>query len=301
MKRIISVFLVAVLVFGLFPVTAFAASSSYVEVTKNGAPVRTKADGDSHIVYRCDEGTVLETTGSCYNWKFNKWYKVKIPGQDETLYIYSGNVKVHAHDTTELEVNGIVYRICSCGDISADASTVEQKNEASEVLSSTALALPLALADGPLPLGDLAAASILVLGVCFAHDYAIPAAEDLAEMISEADFDKYLEERKENTCSAYSFRRVGRFPGGLKYLDQYCMDTVEAYVYVRMLQGDVYTSSEDSALILAAMFGSAIMERDKASPSKDITTFFFHYHVGTDRSNKAHIFFGLNDLGQSPT
>jgi len=42
------------------------------------------------------------------------------------------------------------------------------------------------------------------------------------------------------------------------------------------------------------------MERDKASPTKDITTYYFHYHVGTDRKNGAHIFFGVNDLGQMP-
>jgi len=71
-------------------------------------------------------------------------------------------------------------------------------------------------------------------------------------------------------------------------------------VYVRLLQGDVYTASENSALALAAMCGSAIMERDKASPTKDITTYYFHYHVGTDRKNGAHIFFGVNDLGQMP-
>ena len=55
-----------------------------------------------------------------------------------------------------------------------------------------------------------------------------------------------------------------------------------------------------AALMLAAMFGSAIMERDKATPNKDITSYFFHYHAGTDRANKAHIFFGLNDKQQGP-
>ena len=49
------------------------------------------------------------------------------------------------------------------------------------------------------------------------------------------------------------------------------------------------------------MYGAAIMERDKARPSKDITTYFYHYHLGTDRTNKAHVFFGLNDAGVGPT
>lgn len=302
MKRVISVVLVAILIIGMIPVTAFAASSSYIEVTKDNAPLRVKGDGDATIVFRCAKGTVLETVGTYFNLKkLSDWFEVKIPGEKDTYFIFTGNAEYHKHKATEMKVNGIIYKICTCGDISANVTTKGQKDEANVVLSSTSLALPLAAADGPLPFGELAAVSILVLGVCFAHDYAVPTVEDLAEMISEADFDKYLKERENNTCSIYSFRRVVRYPGGLKYLDQYCMDAVEAYVYVRLLQGDVYTSSEDSALILAAMFGSAIMERDKPAPSKDITTFYFHYHVGTNRGNKAHIFFGLNDLGQAPT
>jgi len=75
---------------------------------------------------------------------------------------------------------------------------------------------------------------------------------------------------------------------------------LEAYVYVSLLQGDVYTADENSAKLLAAMFGSGIMERDSPSKKKDITTYFYHYHTGTNRSNKAHIFFGTNDLGQTP-
>lgn len=299
MKRMICAILVVVLLIGMFPITAFAASKTYIEVTKDNAAVRTKADGDAKIALRVEDGTVLESVGTCFNWKkFSNWHEIRIPGKEGTYFIFAGNVKTHEHKTTNITVNNIVYKICSCGDISAGATTAEQKEEANLVLGSATLALP--LVDGPLPLGDLAAAAVLIVGACIVHDYAIPAAEELADMISEADFDKYLEDRKENTCSPYTFRRVAIQPGCLKYLDQYCMDAVEAYLYVRLLQGNVYTSSEDSALILAAMFGSAIMERDKATPTKDVTTYFYHYHVGTERKNKAHIFFGLNDLGQGP-
>ena len=83
----------------------------------------------------------------------------------------------------------------------------------------------------------------------------------------------------------------------LKYLDNYCMDRAEAFLYVQLTGCDVYTANENEALLLAAMYGAAIMERDKARPSKDITTYFYHYHLGTDRTNKAHVFFGLNDAG----
>lgn len=163
-------------------------------------------------------------------------------------------------------------------------------------LSSTDFALPLATSDGLLPFGDLATDAILIVGACIAHDNKIPTTKKLAELIFEADFKEYFKDRETNICSMYSFRRVARYPGGLKYMDDYCMNQVEAFLYVSLLEGDVYTASEDAALMLAA-----IMERDKASPTKDVTTFFFHYHAGIGRSNGAHIFFGLNDLGYGPT
>ena len=299
MKKMICAILVVVLIVGMIPITAFAAGNTYIEVTKDQAAVRTKADGDAKIALRLEEGVVLESVATHYNWKkLSNWYEIRIPGKEGTYFIFAGNVKIHEHETTSITVNDIVYKICNCGNIRAETTTAEQNEEASLVLGSATLALP--LVDGPLPLGDLAAAAVVIVGACIIHDYVIPEAEDLADMISEADFKKYLEDREENTCSPYTFRRVAIKPGYLKYQDQYCMDAIEAYLYVRLLQGNVYTSSEDSALILASMFGSAIMQRDKATPTKDITTYFFHYHVGTERKNKAHIFFGLNDLGQGP-
>lgn len=300
MKRIISAVLVIVLVFCMLPLNVFAASKNYVEVVKD-APLRTKGDGDAAVAMRCEEGVVLESVGTYFNWrKLSNWHKVKVPGYNDVFFIYDGNVKNHTHKATELTINGIVYTVCGCGDVTAKTATQEEREEANVVLSAVPMAIPLALADGPLPIGDIAAAVITIVGVCVAHDYAIPAAKELAVMATEADFDKYFEDRAENTCSRYSFRRVVRFPGGLKYADQYCMDAAEAFVYVSLIHGDIYTADEDSALMLAAMFGSAIMERDKASPKKDITTYFYHYHVGTDRVNKSHIFFGLNDLNQGP-
>lgn len=298
MKKIISMILILSLLIGILPTSASAAGNSYIEVTRENAPIRKEASEKADIVVRCKEGTVLSSTGSCWNWYLNKWYKVDLDGQ--TYYIYSGNVKNHKHDPTDLNINGICYSVCKCGDVSVSADSEEQKAESQTVLGATSMAIPLMTMDGPLPIGDLIAAGILITSACLSMHYAVPLAEDLAVMLSEVDFDDYLQNRDENTCSTDSFRRVERFPGGLKYTDQYCMDIVEAYVYVRLIQGDVYTANEDAALLLAAMHGSAIMERDKASPNKDITTYFYHYHLGTGRVSKAHIFFGLNDAGQGP-
>lgn len=300
MKKTICALLIVAMLVGMLPPTAFAASKTYVAIVKDSS-LRTKGDGDAAVAMHCDAGVVLESVGTYFNWrKLSKWHKVKVPGHDAIFYVYDGNVGNHTHKTTELTVNGIVYKVCGCGEITATATNRQERMEANVVMSVVPMAIPLAFADGPLPVGDIAAAVILIAGVCIAHDYAIPEAEKLAVMATEADFDKYFEDRAENTCSRYSFRRVVRVPGGLKYTDQYCMDAAEAFVYISLVHGDVYTADEDSALMLAAMFGSAIMERDKPSPQKDTTTYFFHYHIGTNRVNKAHIFFNLNDLGQGP-
>lgn len=292
MKKLLSIILAAVMLIGTIPVVSSAAYS-YVEVTRDNAPIRRGCYESSSVAARVSKGTVLEVTGSCHNIYLNKWYRLSYNGQ--TCYIYSGNVKTHSHAYTPLYFNGVTYNICNCGSITVSASSTAKKNEGVKVASSAALAIPLVAVDGPLPFGDIAAAGVLIVGSCIALNLAVPAVEQLAEMISEADFDDYLKKR-ENVCTVDSFRKVKRVNGTLKYIDNYCMDMVEAYVYVRLVGGDVYTASEDNALMLAAMHGSGIMERDK-----DQESYFYHYHLGLNRNIKGHIFFGANDFGQVPT
>ena len=276
-----------------------SSASVLLDVKKSNAPIRSGAGSKYAVIARCSDAAVLASSGSCRNGSFRKWYKVDLDG--ETGYIYSGNVSVHKHNEQELHINGVIYGVCNCGMVTAKASNGKSIGEATKVMGSLTLALPLAAADGPLPIGDIAFAVIAVIALCVAHDYPIPETAEISAAVTEADFVDYLRGRAENTCSDSSFRRVSRFPGGLKYLDNYCMDRAEAFLYVQLTGCDVYTANENEALLLAAMYGAAIMERDKARPSKDITTYFYHYHLGTDRTNKAHVFFGLNDAGVGPT
>ena len=276
-----------------------SSASVLLDVKKSNAPIRSGAGSKYAVIARCSDAAVLASSGSCRNGSFRKWYKVDLDG--ETGYIYSGNVSVHKHNEQELHINGVIYGVCNCGMVTAKASNGKSIGEATKVMGSLTLALPLAAADGPLPIGDIAFAVIAVIALCVAHDYSIPETAEISAAVTEADFVDYLRGRAENTCSDSSFRRVSRFPGGLKYLDKYCMDRAEAFLYVQLTGCDVYTANENEALLLAAMYGAAIMERDKARPSKDITTYFYHYHLGTDRTNKAHVFFGLNDAGVGPT
>ena len=273
---------------------------------------------------------VLEKVTNKYK---NVWYRAYLYCDEGVKegYIYSGKLSSHKHSYESLEFNDVTYRICCCGNVEVVAKSGAKTAEGQKVVNTasaaipflyidgtlpagslaaaSAAAVPLALADGFLPVGDLIAAGIVIVSICIAHDYVIPTAKDLASMLSEADFDEYLERRKENTCSPYSFRKVLRFPGGLKYVDKHCMDAAEAYVYVKLFGGDIYTSDENSALMLASMFSASIMERDKAKPEKDISTYYFHYHVDiiildafrNKRPNKAHIFFGVNDRGETPS
>lgn len=276
-----------------------SSASITLDVTRDNAPVRSGASAHDSVIVRCARGAVIASSGSCWNQKHNEWYMVDIDGK--TGYIYSGNVSVHNHTYREFPINNVTYRVCSCGMVTAEADNAAANDEAVKVMSSISLALPLAAADGPLPIGDIAAAIIAVVAVCVAHDYAVPAATEIVSAVTETQFVDFLRNRDSNSCSPNSFRRVQRYPGGLKYLDEYCMDRVEACLYVQLTGGDVYTADEDEALLLAAMFGAAICERDAARPSKDITTYFYHYHLGTNRAYKGHVFFGLNDAGVGPT
>lgn len=64
--------------------------------------------------------------------------------------------------------------------------------EATKVMGSLTLALPLAAADGPLPIGDIAAVVITVVALCIAHDYSIPETAEISAAVTEADFVNYL-------------------------------------------------------------------------------------------------------------
>lgn len=298
MKKLICMLLVLVMLIGLLPLEAFAAEERFLEVTVENAPIRKKASSEGKIVARCPKGTVLRYAGSCINKKLNLWYEVQEYGKSNLYYIYSENVKFHEHSYRELEVNEVTYWICNCGYMEANADTKAEQKEAKKILAAATAALP--LVDGPLPVGDVLAVGVVIVGTCLAQQLAVPAANQLANIISNVDFSDYLERRSNNNCSEYSFRRVQRIKGGLKYIDDKCMDQVEAYLYLRLVNGDVYTPNEDAAMLLAAMHKSAIMERDKAKPNKDISSYFFHYHLGVEREIGGHIFFGLNDLGQGP-
>lgn len=297
MKKIVSILLTVVLVLTCIPTVALADASSLIEVTKDNAPIRATPYQEGTIITKCKKGAVLEYEGYTINQRLHRWYEVKWNGQKG--YIYSGNVEKHEHSYQTLTtINDLTIKICNgCGDCYANGSKYEIKEGNALILAAPLEAsLGLAAVDGPLPIGDVVGLILAVTAICVYSDVAVPSAKEFASTITEADIIQDLLIKK-TVCTPYNYHLVQRYSGGLKYLSPYCMDIYEAMAVGVLLGMDVYTESEDSAMMLALAFdGSAIAERDK-----DQLSYFYHYHYGVDRKVKAHVFFGLNDYGMGPT
>lgn len=95
MKKLVSVLMIACLVLTMLPIQAFAATPSYVEVTKSSAPLRTGKAEKYSVVAWVNKGTVLEITESALNLYLHRWYRVRLNTTDgvKSAWIYAGNVK----------------------------------------------------------------------------------------------------------------------------------------------------------------------------------------------------------------
>lgn len=308
MKKFISIaVLIAILTISIIPVTAVAETINYVVVSKDRAPIRAEPYEEGAVVAWFARNTYLETSATIINLRLNKWYEVEYGGQ--SCYIYSGNVTKHTHAYQTIHFNRETFEFCTCGKIERTAGGPKISMAVATAAipfvryvsspSYYALAGATALADGPLPVGDTIALGMMIVGACVQGHIMMPTVETLVDLISDSEFTEYLRNRDNNICTPYSFRKVQRLNGTLHYIDEYCMDEIEALIYVRAIKGDVYTSSEDAALMLVAKYGAGVCERDK-----DNETYFYHYHLTHANSEKrygGHIFYGANDFGQTPS
>lgn len=306
MKKAIAVLMTIVLLLtALTPTPAFAATS-YYDVTRDNAPIRSEPYETASVIMECPYGMMLEVSGWTVNRYLNKWMEVNVDGR--VCYIYSGNVDRHSHVYQTVHFNDETYRFCKCGTIERTAGGPKLSGAA--LTAGTALvrfvnspayygaASAATLADGPFPVGDVIALGMTVIGTCVSAHMAMPTIESIVELVTDEEFNAYLRNRDRNICTPYSFRKVQRLNGALRYIDEYCMDEIEAMIYVRALKGDVYTSSEDAAMMLVAKYGAGVCERDK-----DAVSYYFHYHLTHGNAQKrygGHVFFGTNDLGQVP-
>ena len=96
MKRVISVFMVLVMILCVVPTSAFAANTKYqLDVVENRAPIREKPQQEGKVLERHSYGDVLECVGRCINFRLHIWYRVKC--KDGSIgFIYSGNVNKHS-------------------------------------------------------------------------------------------------------------------------------------------------------------------------------------------------------------
>lgn len=275
------------------------AGLTYLKVIKNNAPVRAGNTNKGAVIEKVPSGTILECTGSNYNYKLNKWYQVQYLGK--TRHIYSSNVTELSHSYDHLDFDGVTYNICDCGHVTVTSTTEMKVLQANSFAAYGTQYLPLAAtaaaSDTVLPVGDAIGLLILAYGaVTMATNSSISSAA--AQEISETlDFDKYLKANS-NTCSTASFRMVLRHTGGnLTYLGKTCYNAAQAYILARF-GADVYTTYQANAFLAASMHpGGCFSEIDKFQPN-----YYYHYHLGANHGSKVggHIFYGLTPSGLTP-
>lgn len=284
MKRVIktsvSFLLIVALLVVFLPdvrVNVQAQEKKFVDVVVSDAPLKSSAYKYTDIVARTYSGRVLTVVNEISNEYGHVWYEVaweNEPGDGNTAYIYSGNVKEHEHSYQNKEVEGVEYSYCECGDVYVkETSQVKFSNADTLVLGATATAGATSMVDGPLPVGDLVGL-VLVAGTwCLLYSGAIPT--ELQEVTTDKDFSDYIKENGD-TCSDTNFRIVVREGKELVKASDYCLTIPQAYVYARYCKGDVWTPDETGvvALACAKLNGDYIgPEVDKNQPS-----YYYHYH-----------------------
>ena len=336
-KVILSLILAIAIVLGGLPVSAFAASDTFIEVTKDNAPVRTKAYESGDVIERLEEGTILQAD-ACWNLKGHRWYRVEL-SDGRSGYIYSKNVQKHEHNFNEYNTQIGTFLVCEqCGRIEEKHITDVKKGSAvkafainavmhmfydsspSGVLNvvtggmtasgakvytySSAYALPLtlAVADGPAPIGDIIGAAIVVAGGAAAlHD-----AASFIELNEVVDLDTFA-----------ASITAGEFLDRLKNRERECDATTFRRV-VRESGGLRY--ADDICMDWTEAYICVVLGIDVYTPFSEIAdqfsalftfvrmerdkdpTHYWHYHAYDNQGIKirAHIFFGANDYGAMP-
>ena len=288
MKKIISIILSLVMLLSCVPVNAFAAENeevcavapysnqaTLVEVVRDGAPIRTGPGEKYDTVVSCEVGAVLEKTGTKVNRYLNQWYEVTYRDIENNKcysgYIYSENTQKHSHTYEKLEYDTVTYKFCDCGKITVRVEYRVQKAEAVAVASAAAGTL--AVVDGPVPLGDILGAGLLITVGIMEATGAIPDVDTVQSVYEDINFDQFDDD---DACPIDSYRRVSRANGNLSYIDKDCLSVVEAYVWV-FTGNDVWTSTWDAAYLLASLCPiGCFSEID--SGDKD---YWYHFHMGS--------------------
>ena len=296
MKKIISIILSLVLLIGCIPVNVFAAESeevcavnpysdkaSLVEVVREGAPIRTGAGEKYSTVVNCEAGAGLEKIGRTkVNRYLNQWYEVTYRDTENNKcysgYIYAENTQKHTHKYEKLEYDGATYKFCDCGKITVRVEYHVKKAEAVAVAGVAAGTL--ATVDGPIPLGDILGAGLLVTVGLMEATGVIPDVDAVQAVYEDVDFDQFDDD---DTCPIDSYRRVSRAGGTLSFIDQDCLSVVEAYVWV-FTGNDVWCADWDTAHDLASLCPIGCFSEIDGG-NKD---YWYHFHLGSCTPEGTH-------------
>lgn len=313
MKRTISIILAIILVFGCIPVNAFAAGNeetcvlspystkaALLEITRDGAPIRTGPGEKYSTVVICEIGTVLEKDGTKINKYLNKWYEVTYrDGQSNKCYsgyVYSGHAQKHSHQYETIEYDGATYEFCDCGRL---AVLVANEVQMADAMAVAATAGTLTVADGPFPLGDMIAIGLLITIGYLDATGVIPDTDELVSVYE--DVELVRDEYENDACPIGTYRKVSRLGGTLTYLDKECMSILVAYIWVRT-GNDVWCQNWETAYALGSIhMNGCFSEID--SGNKD---YWYHFHLGkcTDSGKHVdvvggHIFYGTSAITHS--
>lgn len=299
LKKVIAIALSEWLVFGgcIYDGIAVQAADStkkFIDVIVDNAPLRTCASKAGEVIANTYYGRTLAVVNEMTNEYGNHWYEVSWenePGDGATAYIYSGNVKEHSHAYMCKNVEGVEFSYCKCGNVYIEETMYVNVSKADAlVLGATATASATSLADGPLPVGELIGAILVVGTWCLAYSGVIPS--ELQSVTTDTDFMEYIKDNGE-VCSNDNFRMVERVNGTLQVIGNTCLNVPQAYVYSRYCKGDVWTSEMFVAQECAALNGEYFgPEVDKDEPG-----YYYHFHYGTDHKDcvGGHVFY---DKGQ---
>lgn len=303
-KKIIPIFLIVVIIATSIPFTSSAASVKYFNVTKS-CTIRSGPGEKYSSVGKVSKDSVVTATAQNKNQYGNIWYKIKW-GNNRTGYIWSGNTANHKHSYKQQTYRGITFKTCknNCSKIVVVKSTSIKLKNAQALAAIAPTAGTIAIADGPVPVGDIVAVAYTAIAYYLITNKQMTATK-AKEIVTETDFDEYIKKRK-NVCGDDSFRFVLRKNGNLYYQSSTCLDLMEAYIAARYLNRDVYTKYQTNATQLATMHvaacanentrGTYYFEIDKNKPG-----YFYHYHLKVNGQKlPVHIFYGKSPNGRTP-
>ena len=273
--------------------TLHAGEIHFLDVTTDNACLREGPSKDYSEISRTYYGRVLKVVGKETNDYGNLWYEVaweQEAGDGRTAYIYSKNVEKHEHGYFCVDLEGVEYHACSCGDVYVEEEeTVTVSRADTLVLGATVTAGATSVADGPFPFGEAVGALILAGAYCLEYSGAIP--DEVSKITTKTDFSDYIDENGE-VCGESNFRMVAREGGNLVVISDKCLNLPQAFVYSRFCYGDVWTPDESGAMAMAC----AAMNKDFFGPEVDKNKpgYYYHYHYGTDHNNcyGGHVFYG---------